>query len=293
MYYLMNVEVHTDEFSNDKFVAGFKNSYTDVDYLIRHETATNLAEFYIYADNSLSTINRTYQKLPDALASLVGMANLIMFLCFFYTNLANRLEIIIENKNLKEFINENKNIKEHINQNQNIVEPTNNPILENKKSKFNTFVKKPFNYQENDNAKLQIGLLEYIKCKIGIFFKFKGNKYKLLKKAEQVLVKELDIIRLLPKLHEIEKLKLLLLNEDQLVLFDSISKPFLEIDNDRFDANSNASFMTKLIKNYKEKKDINSIQRSYKRLQANQTTNPLNDKLIRLIDDKIKLDNKD
>ena len=118
---------------------------------------------------------------------------------------------------------------------------------------------------------MEIGLLEYIKCKIGIFFKLQGNKYKLVKKAEQVLVKELDFIRLLQKLHEIEKLKLLLLNEDQLVLFDSISKPVLDIDDERFESNSNASLMTKLIKNYKEKKDMKSILRSYKTLGANRT----------------------
>ena len=147
---------------------------------------------------------------------------------------------------MKESINENKNMKESLN----------NPILRKPQSMLTFFFKKAFNYQENDNTKLQIGLLEYIKCKIAIFFKIKGNKYKLLKKAEQVLVKELDIIRLLQKLHEIEKLKLLLLNEDQLVLFNSISKPFFEIDDDRFDANSHAFVMTKLIKNYKEKNDI-------------------------------------
>jgi len=423
MYYLMNVEVHTDNswlFSNDKFEAGFKNSYTDVDYLIRHDNSTNLAEFYIYADNRLTTINRTYQKLPDALASLVGIAHLIMFLCFLCTNSANQLIslklilnelytfpqywnqnknqnrnnmekkyivnneenspqlhhreldspiissqsqkihepinvemqhpiislqnlkeekdfigplkseseplekieiydnfclehyskndavqninpqhetndkecIIIENKNLEECKTENKNMKESINENKNMKESPNNPILESKMSRVKFFFKKVFN-QENDNAKLQIGLLEYIKCKIGIFFKLQGNKYKLVKKAEQVLVQELDIIRLLQKLHEIEKLKLLLLNEDQLVLFDSISKPVLDIGDDGFDVNSHASLMTKLIKNYKDKKDMNSILRYYKTVDTNRTTNPLNDKLISLIDDKIILSNKD
>jgi len=38
-----------------------------------------------------------------------------------------------------------------------MMEPTNNPILENKKSKFNTFVKKPFIYQENDNNLFELG----------------------------------------------------------------------------------------------------------------------------------------
>jgi len=62
IHYLMNVEVHTDDswlFSNDKFVVGSKNSYKHADYLIRHNIATNLAEFYIYADKYPQNLSKT------------------------------------------------------------------------------------------------------------------------------------------------------------------------------------------------------------------------------------------
>lgn len=54
----------------------------------------------------------------------------------------------------------------------------------------------------------------------------KSRKEKFLKECEKKLVEELDLISILLKIHEIEKIKLVVFNEEQLVLFDSISKPF-------------------------------------------------------------------
>jgi len=170
MYYLMNVEVHTDNswlFSNDEYVASLKNSYTDVDYIIRHDNSTNLAEFYIYADNKLATTNRTYQKLPDVLASLVGMAHLIMFICFLLTNSANQLI------SLKLILNElytfpqywNKNMNQNINnRDTKYIEnnsPEHNPIISSQSPKIH----------EPTNVELKnvIGSLQNPKEEMGFF----------------------------------------------------------------------------------------------------------------------------
>ena len=143
--------------------------------------------------------------------------------------------------------------------------------------------------KENEEAPFKMSLWEYVRCKIGVIFRFKGPSYRLVHKAEQVLIEELDIIRLLIKLHEIEKLKILLMNEDQLLLFDSITKPMIDIEDENVEGMSEGTQMiTKIMKKYKGKKDLDEIMKSYKTIRDNQDNNPLNKKLISLLSYRIK-----
>ena len=58
------------------------------------------------------------------------------------------------------------------------------------------------------------------------------KKNKKISKLERVYNKEIDIVRILKVLHEVENLKLILLDEDQYLLFNSIVKPYILFDNE-------------------------------------------------------------
>ena len=137
---------------------------------------------------------------------------------------------------------------------------------------------------ENDENKLNMGFIEYVKFKLLGLFGSRSYKHRLIQKAEEKFIEEMDIVRLLNKLHEIEKLKLLLLDEDQLVLFEIITKPIFTVD-EEINEMSDSKEMTK---SQKENKKLDKIIRSYKNLQDQSKQNAINERLFRLIDEKIR-----
>ena len=90
-----------------------------------------------------------------------------------------------------------------------------------------------FKRRKNDemNKKLKISYWEYVSLVVSnVFKKKKSLNHMLIRKAEQTYQQDLDIESLVRKLHDLDKLKILLLDEDQLVLFNYLSKPILNID---------------------------------------------------------------
>ena len=111
--------------------------------------------------------------------------------------------------------------------------------------------------------KLSIGFFEYIKywLKKICFFK-KSRKEKWIEKSEKIFKKELDIISILAKLKEFEKLKLILLNEDQLIIFEGLSNPMLNLEEKQIFLNYEnqpSIKMLNLIKNYQRAKQNKEI----------------------------------
>ena len=90
-----------------------------------------------------------------------------------------------------------------------------------------------FKRRKNDemNKKLKISYWEYVSLVVSdVFKKKKSLNHMLIQKAEQTYKKDLDIESLVRKLHDLDKLKILLLDEDQLVLFNYLSKPIINLD---------------------------------------------------------------
>ncbi len=52
----------------------------------------------------------------------------------------------------------------------------------------------------------------------------------MLKKAKKIISKDIDIYLLLNKLQEVEKLKQVLFNKNQLILFHFFPKPFIKLE---------------------------------------------------------------
>lgn len=110
------------------------------------------------------------------------------------------------------------------------------------KMKSSSFSKlKKFVYGKGENSgtmkkllqgnKLKLNCHEYILYFIKKIFCIKKSfKEKIIFNAEEKFSKELDVINILSKLHELENLKMLLFDDDQLVLFNNISKPLIYVD---------------------------------------------------------------
>ena len=90
-------------------------------------------------------------------------------------------------------------------------------------------VKKEIEKSMNDDltTRININFWDYI---VACFCKPQAiqKKFELLREGENKIRERLDIFNVMKKLREIDKLKMLLLDKDQLTLFDNLPKPVLE-----------------------------------------------------------------
>ncbi len=133
-------------------------------------------------------------------------------------------------------------------------------------------------------------LIIQLKKKLFCFFKI-TNREKLFKTAEDEIADELDIIKILKKLQEIEKLKRILLNEDQLYLFNLLSKPMIIPENSLQQEKEQEKniydqrFKFSLKENLNlEKKKLFEI---YKSVKAKENDSQVDKKLIKLLDEDV------
>lgn len=76
-----------------------------------------------------------------------------------------------------------------------------------------------------------MSFVEYCKLLVKLFFKRElSTKEQLYLKGTHIYEEELDVIHILRRIQEIEKLKLVLFNDDQRLLFNLIDKPMIYLD---------------------------------------------------------------
>ena len=134
-------------------------------------------------------------------------------------------------------------------------------------------------------------LIILLKKKMFCFFNKITIREKLFKIAEDQIADELDIIKILKKLQDIEKLKRILLNEDQLYLFNLLSKPMIILENSskqENDQDKNAQdkrfkFTLKNNLNLEKKKLLNI----YKCVKEKENDSQIDKKLIKLLDEDV------
>jgi len=141
---------------------------------------------------------------------------------------------------------------------------------------------------EAENKKLHISYWEYITVFFKRFKKKKSWKHKMIRKAENTYIEELDVVNVVTKIHDLEKLKILLLDEDQLVLFNYLSKPIINLDDDGKGCEEHLSIsqrrMTNLINRGKNASMY--LEESYRKL-LNRKNDKLSEKLIGFFDEEI------
>lgn len=109
----------------------------------------------------------------------------------------------------------------------------------------------------------------------------KNFREQLFLQAQDIFDKEVDLVSILQKLQDIEKLKYLLLNEKQKILFDSLQKPMIFIeDNEKI--NTNHKLLSP--KRTREKNNMEKAYQYYKELEKEKIRSDLDSKLYNMID---------
>lgn len=134
---------------------------------------------------------------------------------------------------------------------------------------------------------LKFLLKKNLKC---CFKKFITNKEKMFHKAEEQIESSMDILVILKKLQEIEKLKRILFNDEQLYFFNLLSKPFITFEE--------VPDLLKKSNTHEEKIKLSFLQNAnvekeklltmYKNVQEKASSSDINKKILKLLDDDVK-----
>lgn len=321
-YFFRNTEIITTEgwvFSGQSIRADFSKEKYDFDFSLQTGSNNILQQFFLYSSHDIQSIDRRYQNLSDALAILAGLAHFLIFFGSLVTNLRNKLSILqtiidslylspsCQSENVKIFENF-KNEKQEINLGKNIaLQSKKEACCPEKKLKenfwekllnffnykkcYNNLIMKNYKKESQPKFSLRISLWEYISYYLSKPF-FPSPRQKIIESAIKTLEKEMDIVKILRKLKEIEKLKLVIFNEDQRVLFQSLSKPMLPIKDKTGTSlklynlrKKSSTKMASMIMRYKlANRDKKKWLESYKNVNMAKDSCDLNARLLELVD---------
>ena len=163
-----------------------------------------------------------------------------------------------------------------------------------KKSKTKLLMSKPITLGEslalyikeiNESKKMSFSLKEIYKTDKR---KYINEKFKSIKQAKRNIMEQLDIKNFLLKFQELEKLKMILLNPQQLMLFKLTSKPELILKEES--NNDKQYFSSKDMDNIEEisNEKINEVIAYYKKIQNKTIDESVDGRLLRLLDQDIK-----
>ena len=185
--------------------------------------------------------------------------------------------------------NEMYEVKKNVQKEQNV-----NENSRSKKKKKTTFLRFFSKTDKSDRIteknKLQLSSFEYLWYHLCKIMRFKKTyKQKIIYEAENTFKAELDIVNILTKLHDLEKLKMILLNEDQLILFNCLAKPSISLNDQDIHENMKDTAQIKMMKirriSEKFKDHSNKIQDSYNKILNEKENGIINQRLIELIDE--------
>lgn len=82
-----------------------------------------------------------------------------------------------------------------------------------------------FKHNRGVSEKFTVSFIEYLKVKLKPSFCSLSSKEKSLKNVLDLYEKEIDLLNIIEKLQEIDKLKDILLSKEQKLMFESMQKP--------------------------------------------------------------------
>ncbi|EAR94966.2 transmembrane protein, putative (macronuclear) [Tetrahymena thermophila SB210] len=154
------------------------------------------------------------------------------------------------------------------------------------------------NLSKKQDKSLKINMWDYCLSYFRIFKCFQTQRQKIIQYSTDSILRHIDLFNIIRKLIELEKLKRLLLNENQRKLFEYLPKPNL-CPNDFENCNSEEQFIEKseemqqviglLCDDYKESERVSSVEEAYKQIKYSQKNKShLDERLIEMLDNSIK-----
>jgi len=141
----------------------------------------------------------------------------------------------------------------------------------------------------DEKSRFNLSTITYVIYRFRKIFRCKKNDYeKLIDKAEKVYVKEMDIKNMMNRFHDIEKLKLILLDDEQIVLFNHLTKPLISFNSHQEDEDIKDYDIRRCIaRSHKTKKTNNNFRDCLEKCRENQEMSAVNRRLIEFCDEKI------
>lgn len=150
--------------------------------------------------------------------------------------------------------------------------------------------------RKNVENQFSIKFLEFLKVKFHFPFIKLTQKEKIYLEAFKMYKKEIDVVNIIQKLQNIDKLKIILLTDDQSKFFNLIEKPFIYLNKNEVckresQVSSNVR-LTMKINNSKEGLNIANFQNYYSKVKKEgENANEVDKRLIKLIDLNLNLTN--
>ena len=204
--------------SNEQTIIFLKPDEFIEDFLILEPNPKALLYIVLQVSRNYDKITRTYQTIGEALASVVTIVHIfgavIKIFMMYFQNILYKLDIL--NRLYSFDTSEKKQKKEQIS------------------------LKYQDKFPPKDRLNISIWRAFVADMK-KLFGKKTNNEEKLYLKTESILRRETNLPYILQKLHEIEKIKLLVFDKYQLFIFNFLSKPTLFIPNSNTNEDLNYS----------------------------------------------------
>jgi len=147
-------------------------------------------------------------------------------------------------------------------------------------------------------SKQTMTIWEFVKLKVKKMLRFKLQPQEhLFYIAQKIFHKELDVINILKRLQDVEKLKMILLNENQLSIFELLAKPMIYMDEQQeqnMEMNESSYNRTihheKKVRKKEEEKimKIKKILKTYNQTIHSDNLNEIDKRLLKLVDKNLQ-----
>ena len=111
---------------------------------------------------------------------------------------------------------------------------------------------------------------------------------KLFMRAQEVFEDEIDIVKILRRIQDIDKLKYLLLTEKQIALFNMLERPMIFVDEEAHLDDSSVAFAHKRASAVSSKDEIRQAFNYYLEIEKKKELDPVDKKLFFLVDKKFR-----
>ena len=162
----------------------------------------------------------------------------------------------------------------------------------NLKNVFGLKLKKFINSQKNDSKEENnLNFLEFIKIKYPLPFIKLTRKEKLYKEAINKYHEEMDVVNIIQKIHDIDKLKIILFNPEQCQLFNLLAKPIISTKFNKNNVRNSLSTnmkMTLNLESLKENLNVDKLENYYLKMKnEGKKASEIDQRLINMLEKNI------
>lgn len=303
-FFLKKTIIKTDDapiYSNEHILESYQHEGLDKDSFSPYEE--NLFNLYFYSGPSTQTFQRNYQKLFDLIANIGGIlgASTTIFSILINMIFEWKVNEYILNKLYflnDQFVDLSRSQKKSISISA-LSSSLSKISKEKKKKKFFSrlcesikllFISKisqsnsdKFASNKEEKKKLNFSFWEWIK----FFFRKKRNRTKkesVYLNYIKIIDEKLDLIQILKKLEEIDKMKFVIFNEDQLSLFNSLSKKYINFSDNK-DGKENI-FQYHKKRNKSSLSQISKIRSQFQKIDGiRENIDPIDKRLMQIFSD--------